>query len=90
MYFTAKRQQFLIDQGYSYKVIPSLLEAAGAPSCFGYCVFGLTFVPLLQGHRLAAGGRGCAFNIAVSGNIWGTVPAAGLLFLFESRECSCV
>ena len=30
MYFTAKRQQFLIDQGYSYKVIPSLLEAAGA------------------------------------------------------------
>ncbi|PSC73140.1 DNA repair helicase XPB1-like [Micractinium conductrix] len=30
VYFTAKRQQFLIDQGYSYKVIPSLLEAAGA------------------------------------------------------------
>ncbi|KAI7835846.1 hypothetical protein COHA_010244 [Chlorella ohadii] len=29
VYFTAKRQQFLIDQGYSYKVIPSLLEAAG-------------------------------------------------------------
>lgn len=30
VYFTAKRQQFLIDQGYSYKVIPALLEAAGA------------------------------------------------------------
>ncbi|EFN57091.1 hypothetical protein CHLNCDRAFT_57434 [Chlorella variabilis] len=30
VYFSAKRQQFLIDQGYSYKVIPHLLEAAGA------------------------------------------------------------
>ncbi|KAI3434686.1 hypothetical protein D9Q98_002749 [Chlorella vulgaris] len=29
VYFTAKRQQFLIDQGYSYKVIPSLLEGPG-------------------------------------------------------------
>lgn len=29
VYFTSKRQQFLIDQGYAYKVIPSLLEAAG-------------------------------------------------------------
>ena len=29
VYFSAKRQQFLIDQGYSYKVIPHLLEAAG-------------------------------------------------------------
>lgn len=29
VFFTAKRQQFLIDQGYSYKVIPSLLEMAG-------------------------------------------------------------
>lgn len=29
VYFTAKRQQFLIDQGYSYKVIPALLESAG-------------------------------------------------------------
>lgn len=26
VYFTSKRQQFLIDQGYSYKVIPALLE----------------------------------------------------------------
>lgn len=24
MYYTSKRQQFLIDQGYSYKVIPDL------------------------------------------------------------------
>jgi hypothetical protein len=32
VYFTAKRQQFLIDQGYSYKVIPSLLESAGGCS----------------------------------------------------------
>lgn len=30
VYFTAKRQQFLVDQGYSYKVIPSLLDSAGA------------------------------------------------------------
>jgi DNA excision repair protein ERCC-3 len=29
VYFTSKRQQFLIDQGYAYKVIPSLLETAG-------------------------------------------------------------
>ena len=29
VYFTAKRQRFLIDQGYAYKVIPSILEAAG-------------------------------------------------------------
>ena len=29
VFFTSKRQQFLIDQGYAYKVIPSLLEAAG-------------------------------------------------------------
>lgn len=29
VYFTAKRQQFLIDQGYSYKVIPTLLESGG-------------------------------------------------------------
>uniref|UniRef100_A0A1D2AEI6 DNA 3'-5' helicase n=1 Tax=Auxenochlorella protothecoides TaxID=3075 RepID=A0A1D2AEI6_AUXPR len=29
VYFTSKRQQFLVDQGYSYKVIPSLLENAG-------------------------------------------------------------
>ncbi|KDD74832.1 hypothetical protein H632_c1046p0, partial [Helicosporidium sp. ATCC 50920] len=30
VFFTAKRQQFLIDQGYAYKVIPQLLDAAGA------------------------------------------------------------
>lgn len=29
VYFTAKRQRFLIDQGYSYKVIPSLLDMVG-------------------------------------------------------------
>ena len=29
VFFTSKRQQFLIDQGYAYKIIPSLLEAAG-------------------------------------------------------------
>lgn len=29
VYFTAKRQRFLIDQGYAYKVIPSILDAAG-------------------------------------------------------------
>ena len=29
VYFTAKRQQFLIDQGYAYKVIPSLLGDHG-------------------------------------------------------------
>jgi DNA excision repair protein ERCC-3 len=29
VFFTSKRQQFLIDQGYSYKVIPSLLESVG-------------------------------------------------------------
>jgi len=29
VYFKAKRQRFLIDQGYAYKVIPSLLDAAG-------------------------------------------------------------
>lgn len=29
VFFTAKRQQFLIDQGYSYRVIPNLLESAG-------------------------------------------------------------
>lgn len=34
VFFTAKRQQFLIDQGYSYKVIPSLLEAAGGSRCW--------------------------------------------------------
>jgi hypothetical protein len=30
VFFSAKRQQFLVDQGYSYKIIPALLEAAGA------------------------------------------------------------
>lgn len=35
VYFTLKRQQFLIDQGYSYKVIPALLEAAGAAGAAG-------------------------------------------------------
>lgn len=32
VYFTAKRQQFLIDQGYSYKVLPALLDAAQGAS----------------------------------------------------------
>ncbi len=29
MYYSTKRQQFLIDQGYSFKVITNLLDAAG-------------------------------------------------------------
>ena len=31
MYYSTKRQQFLIDQGYSFKVITNLLDNAGAP-----------------------------------------------------------
>ena len=35
MYYSTKRQQFLIDQGYSFKVITNLLDNAGAPCvCF--------------------------------------------------------
>ena len=34
MYYSTKRQQFLIDQGYSFKVITNLLDAAGAPLAF--------------------------------------------------------
>lgn len=30
MYYSTKRQQFLIDQGYSFKVVTNLLDAAGA------------------------------------------------------------
>ncbi len=30
MYYSTKRQQFLIDQGYSFKVITNLLDNAGA------------------------------------------------------------
>ena len=48
MYYSTKRQQFLIDQGYSFKVITNLLDNAGAspricllsvdhPSCCGNC-----------------------------------------------------
>lgn len=36
MYYSTKRQQFLIDQGYSFKVITNLLDTAGMlppPSC---------------------------------------------------------
>ncbi len=29
MYYSTKRQQFLIDQGYSFKIITNLLDAAG-------------------------------------------------------------
>ena len=29
MYYSTKRQQFLIDQGYSFKVITNLLDTAG-------------------------------------------------------------
>ena len=32
MYYSTKRQQFLIDQGYSFKVITNLLEGTGASS----------------------------------------------------------
>ena len=31
MYYSTKRQQFLIDQGYSFKIITNLLDAAGFP-----------------------------------------------------------
>jgi ERCC3/RAD25/XPB C-terminal helicase len=30
MYYSTKRQQFLIDQGYAFKVITNLLDNAGA------------------------------------------------------------
>ena len=30
MFYSTKRQQFLIDQGYSFKVITNLLDSAGA------------------------------------------------------------
>jgi superfamily II DNA or RNA helicase len=32
MYYSTKRQQFLIDQGYSFKIITNLLDAAGGTS----------------------------------------------------------
>ena len=31
MYYSTKRQQFLIDQGYSFKVITNLLDTTGVP-----------------------------------------------------------
>ena len=31
MYYSTKRQQFLIDQGYSFKVITNLLDGTGTP-----------------------------------------------------------
>jgi hypothetical protein len=34
MYFSTKRQQFLVDQGYSYHVVTNLLEAGGAGDLF--------------------------------------------------------
>ena len=45
MYYSTKRQQFLIDQGYSFKIITNLLDAAGVatlpffpfPDCFFNC-----------------------------------------------------
>ena len=30
MYYSTKRQQFLIDQGYAFKVVTNLLDSAGA------------------------------------------------------------
>lgn len=43
MYYSTKRQQFLIDQGYSFKVITNLLDAAGAPPALtvAFTVYGL-------------------------------------------------
>ena len=32
MFYSTKRQQFLIDQGYAFKVITNLLDATGAPA----------------------------------------------------------
>ena len=29
MYFSSKRQQFLVDQGYAFKVVTNLLDSAG-------------------------------------------------------------
>ena len=52
MYYSTKRQQFLIDQGYSFKIITNLLDAAGVsalapfpfPDCFFSCVLYSWFV----------------------------------------------
>ena len=41
MYYSTKRQQFLIDQGYSFKVITNLLDAAGLPAVLIFCWAGM-------------------------------------------------
>lgn len=35
VFFTNKRQQFLIDQGYAYKVLSNILESAGEQAWVG-------------------------------------------------------
>ena len=64
MYYSTKRQQFLIDQGYSFKVITNLLDNAGAlllvPDCraldrLHHCE---SFPGRLQ-HEQRAAYRGC-------------------------------
>ena len=48
MYYSTKRQQFLIDQGYSFKVITNLLDATGAaPSP---CCMAVPFAIMLDLH----------------------------------------
>ncbi len=41
MYYSTKRQQFLIDQGYSFKIITNLLDAAGLPAVLIFCWAGM-------------------------------------------------
>ena len=45
MFYSAKRQQFLIDQGYSFKVITNLLDGAG-----GFCLLCLLCLHSSTGH----------------------------------------
>lgn len=50
MYYSTKRQQFLIDQGYSFKIITNLLDAAGL-------IFALSSLNFLWKVRLECVGR---------------------------------
>ena len=71
MYYSTKRQQFLIDQGYAFKVITNLLDNAGAqkeaaskPStvCPPIALSGLLHMALMFHRKLAVAlqaGRSC-------------------------------
>lgn len=66
MYYSTKRQQFLIDQGYAFKVITNLLDNAGASLLVphGWCTMAVFCQrPGLrpQGHHQPAGRRLCPF-----------------------------